>query len=106
MVTNIAHRGARSIAPENTLLAAKRAYEIGADLWETDVTVTSDDHLILMHDNLLLRTTNVSRCFPDRKDQPVHQFSLQEIRALDAGSWFLDQDPFGQIAANMVIRRL
>jgi glycerophosphoryl diester phosphodiesterase len=102
MVTNIAHRGARSIAPENTLLAAKRAYEIGADLWETDVTVTSDDHLILMHDNLLLRTTNVSRCFPDRKDQPVHQFSLQEIRALDAGSWFLDQDPFGQIAANMV----
>jgi glycerophosphoryl diester phosphodiesterase len=102
MVTNIAHRGARSVAPENTLFAAKRAYEIGADLWETDVTVTSDDHLILMHDHLLLRTTNVSRCFPSRKDQPVHQFSLKEIRALDAGSWFLDQDPFGQIAANMV----
>ena len=102
MVTNIAHRGARSVAPENTLLAAKRAYEIGADLWETDVTVTSDYHLILMHDNLLLRTTNVSHCFASRKDQPVHQFSLEEIRKLDAGAWFLDQDPFGQIAANMV----
>ena len=102
MVTNIAHRGARSVAPENTLLAAQRAYEIGADLWETDVTVTSDDHLILMHDDRLLRTTNVSRCFPSRKDQAVHQFSLEEIRKLDAGSWFLDQDPFGQIAADLV----
>jgi glycerophosphoryl diester phosphodiesterase len=102
MVTNIAHRGARSVAPENTLLAAQRAFEIGADLWETDVAVTSDYGLILMHDSLLLRTTNVSHCFADRKDQPVHQFSLEEIRKLDAGSWFLDQDPFGQIAANLV----
>ena len=30
---NIAHRGARSVAPENTLLAAQRAYEFDADMW-------------------------------------------------------------------------
>ena len=99
MITNIAHRGARSLAPENTLLAAQKAFDIGADLWETDVAVTADGHLVLMHDTQLLRTTNVQHCFPRRMQQGVHQFTLAEIRRLDAGSWFLDRDPFGQIAA-------
>jgi glycerophosphoryl diester phosphodiesterase len=43
MVLNIAHRGARSLAPENTLLAARRGLEAGADLWETDLAVTRDE---------------------------------------------------------------
>jgi glycerophosphoryl diester phosphodiesterase len=72
---------------------------VGADLWETDVTVTSDEKLILMHDTRLLRTTNIAQCYPLRKEKAVHQFTLAEIRRLDAGSWFIDQDPFGQIAA-------
>ncbi len=100
MLTNIAHRGARSLAPENTLLAAQMAYDIGADLWETDVAVTTDKHLILMHDDTLLRTTNVDQCFPRQKNRRVDQFTLDQIQLLDAGSWFLEQDPFGQIAAN------
>lgn len=102
MLINIAHRGARSLAPENTLLAAQRAWEIGADLWETDVAVTADGQLILMHDSSLMRTTNVARCFPDRKEQPVGKFTLAQVRSLDAGTWFLEQDPFGQIQAGQL----
>ncbi len=102
MVLNIAHRGARSIAPENTLLAARRGLEAGADLWETDLAVTRDETLILMHDRLLLRTTDVQQRFPDRAGDPCTTFSLAEIRSLDAGSWFLERDPHGQIGAGVL----
>jgi len=99
MVLNIAHRGARSIAPENTLLAARRGLEAGADLWETDLAVTRDERLILFHDDRLLRTTDVQQRFPDRAEDPFTTFSLAEIRTLDAGTWFVETDPHGQIAA-------
>jgi glycerophosphoryl diester phosphodiesterase len=102
MVTNIAHRGARSLAPENTLAAARKALEIGADLWETDVGVTADGELILHHDDSLARTTDARTRFPSRAPWMVGTFTLAEIRTLDAGSWFLDADPFGQIAAGAV----
>ena len=45
MVTVIAHRGARSLAPENTLAAARKAHAAGADLWEADVAVTATIYL-------------------------------------------------------------
>jgi glycerophosphoryl diester phosphodiesterase len=102
MVLNIAHRGARSLAPENTLLAARRGLEAGADLWETDLAVTQDEQLILFHDDLLVRTTDVQQRYPDRAFDPFTTFSLAEIRALDAGSWFVDADPHGQITAGAV----
>jgi glycerophosphoryl diester phosphodiesterase len=102
MVLNIAHRGARSLAPENTLVAARKAFQIGADLWETDVMVTADETLILLHDDSLARTTDVEVCFPDRTPWTVTTFTLDEIRSLDAGSWFVETDPFGQIAAGEV----
>ncbi len=98
----IAHRGARSLAPENTIAAARKALELGADLWETDVAVTADEKLILFHDDSLKRTTNVEEAFPDREPWVFTTFTLQEIRALDAGSWFVEEDPFGQIAAGAV----
>ncbi|MCG8637027.1 MAG: hypothetical protein MI863_24555 [Desulfobacterales bacterium] len=97
MVTNIAHRGARSIAPENTLMAGQRAIDTGADLWEVDVAVSGDERLILFHDPTLERTTNVRECFPDRSKDPFTTFTFDEIRMLDAGSWFVETDPFGQI---------
>ena len=53
---NIAHRGARSLAPENTLAAARKALEIGADLWELDVAMTSDGVPFIVHDDTLERT--------------------------------------------------
>ncbi|MDZ7664242.1 MAG: glycerophosphodiester phosphodiesterase [Desulfotignum sp.] len=55
MTEIIAHRGARSLAPENTLAAAKTAWQSGAHRWETDIQVTRDGHLVLFHDAGLLR---------------------------------------------------
>ena len=105
MVTVIAHRGARSLAPENTLAAARIAHGLGADLWETDVAVTADDQLVLMHDDAMTRTTNVADIFPDRVPAAFSTYSLAEIRSLDAGSWFERDDPFGQVAAGAVGRQ-
>ena len=101
-VTNIAHRGARGVAPENTLVAAKQAYESGADMWETDVQLTSDKNIVLVHDDTLERTTDVESVYPDRESYAVSDFTLEEIRRLDAGSWFVDSDPFGSIAEGKV----
>lgn len=104
MVAIIAHRGARSLAPENTLAAARTAHAVGADLWETDVAVTADGRLVLMHDDAMTRTTNVADTFPDRVPAPFSTYTLEEIRSLDAGSWFERDDPFGQIAAGAIER--
>lgn len=102
MVAIIAHGGARSLAPENTLAAARRAHALGADLWETDAAVTADGHLVLMHDDAMVRTTDVAEKFPDRVPAPFSTYRLAEILTLDAGSWFERQDPFGQIASGAV----
>lgn len=101
-ILNIAHRGARSLAPENTLAAARKGLEVGADMWELDIQMTADEELIVIHDSTLKRTSNVREVFPKRKPWLVHKFTLDEIRLLDFGSWFRKQDPFGQIAAGMV----
>jgi glycerophosphoryl diester phosphodiesterase len=102
MAIIIAHRGARSLAPENTLAAARRAHALGADMWETDVAVTADEQLVLMHDDSMMRTTDVADRFPDRVPAPFSTYTLHEIRSLDAGSSFVRDDPFGQIAAGAV----
>jgi glycerophosphoryl diester phosphodiesterase len=101
-ILNIAHRGARSLAPENTLAAARKGLEVGADMWELDIQMTADGELIVIHDSTLKRTSNVREVFPSRKPWLVHEFTLDEIRLLDFGSWFTEQDPFGQIASGMV----
>jgi glycerophosphoryl diester phosphodiesterase len=98
----IAHRGARSLAPENTILAAQRALELGADGWELDVAMTADQELVVLHDNTLERTSDAAQVFPTRQPWVVETFTLDELRRLDFGSWFLSEDPFGQIAAGAV----
>jgi glycerophosphoryl diester phosphodiesterase len=102
MVTVIAHRGARSLAPENTLAAARKAHALGADLWETDVAVSADGQLFLMHDDSMMRTTDVAERFPGRVPDAFSTYNLAEIRTLDAGSWFERDDPFGQVAAGAI----
>ncbi len=102
MVAIIAHRGARSLAPENTLAAARKAHAVGADLWETDTAITADDQIVLMHDDAMTRTTDVAAKFPDRVPAPFTTYTLAEIRTLDAGSFFERDDPFGQVAAGAV----
>src|SRR5690625_1023085 len=79
-VAVIAHRGAQDGAPENTLPAFLRAVEVGSDGIETDVRVTKDGDLVLIHDETVDRTTNATG--------PVHSFTTEELRLLDAGSWF------------------
>ncbi len=99
---NIAHRGARSLAPENTLSAARKALETGADMWELDTMMTAGRELVVHHDDSLVRTSNVKAVFPDRRPWLVHEFTLEELRRLDFGSWFERTDPFGQIMAGEV----
>lgn len=79
-IWTIAHRGASGHAPENTMAAFRRAVELGAHFIETDLQITRDAQVVAIHDSTLDRTTNA-------KGQ-VHLRTLEEIRALDAGSWF------------------
>ncbi|WP_422930358.1 glycerophosphodiester phosphodiesterase [Singulisphaera sp. PoT] len=105
----IAHRGDSSHAPENTLEAARLGWESGADAWELDVQLTRDGIPVVIHDDSLLRTTDVLARFPDdprrASDYLVADFDFEEIRSLDAGSWFLapggqrTADSFGTLAS-------
>ena len=101
-VLNIAHRGARSLAPENTLAAARMARHAGADMWELDVAVSADGALFVMHDDSLQRTTNAALRFPDRAPWTFSGFTLAELEQLDYGSWFSESDPFGEAAAGNI----
>lgn len=96
-----AHRGARSLAPENTMLAAELALALGADYWEMDVHKTADGALVVFHDDDLSRTTDIAERaeFADRSPWLTAHFTLEELRQLDAGSWFVAHDPYGTISA-------
>lgn len=76
----IAHRGAATLAPENTLAAFRKAMEMKADALELDVRQTKDGHLVIMHDASVERTTNGKG--------KVSNTTLEELRQLDAGSSF------------------
>lgn len=86
--TVVAHRGASAYAPEHTLASYRLALAQGADYVEQDLAVTSDGILICLHDETLERTTNVEHVFPDRRPWLANDFTLAEIKRLDAGSWF------------------
>lgn len=96
---NVAHRGASAYAPEHTLAAYRLAIEQGADFVEQDLAVTKDGVLICLHDASLERTTDVEQRFPDRATEMTlegktrrvwlaNDFTLAEVKTLDAGSWF------------------
>jgi len=76
----MAHRGVTSAAPENTMPAFELAVEIGVEWVEIDIRLTKDGHHVLMHDRTVDRTTNGKG--------PVADHTLEQIRQLDAGSWF------------------
>jgi glycerophosphoryl diester phosphodiesterase len=87
-VAVIAHRGSGAMAPENTLASVQLALKQGADYIENDIMRTKDGALIIMHDRTLARTTNVEQVFPDRAPWNTADFTLAEVKQLDAGSWF------------------
>lgn len=87
-VVDIAHRGASGYAPENTLAAIDEAQARGATTVEIDVQRSKDGELVVMHDTTLDRTTDVEERFPGRAPYNVGDFTVQELKRLDAGSWF------------------
>lgn len=101
-----AHRGARSIAPENTLAAAGSAFAAGAGMWEVDVRMSRDGELVVIHDHDLVGTSDAPEKFPDRSPWLVSDFTLAELKSLDFGSWFAEADPFRQVAAGRVGRSI
>ncbi len=76
----IAHRGASGYAPENTLAAFKKALEMGSQSVEFDVQMTSDEKLIVLHDDLLGRTVE--------GEGLVIYNTAESIRSKSAGAWF------------------
>jgi glycerophosphoryl diester phosphodiesterase len=76
----IAHRGASGYAPENTIAAFRKAVAMGVTFIETDLHLSRDARFVAIHDGTLDRTTNGKGA--------VHEFTLADLRKLDAGSWF------------------
>lgn len=75
----IAHRGYSAKAPENNVSAFNLAWESGTDACELDLHLTKDGKIIIIHDKDTKRTTGVMKV--------VAESTLDELRALDAGSW-------------------
>ncbi|MGM0875316.1 MAG: glycerophosphodiester phosphodiesterase [Bacillota bacterium] len=76
----VAHRGASGYAPENTMVAFKKAVELKADYIELDVQMTKDGELVVIHDPNVDRTTN--------SIGEIRELTYHEIKKLDAGQWF------------------
>jgi glycerophosphoryl diester phosphodiesterase len=90
-VLNIAHRGARAFAPENTLAAFQKAKVCGCQMFEMDVRMSKDGELVVHHDEQLTRCTDVKAKFPGRRSYYVSDFTYDELHILDAGSWYIEQ---------------
>jgi glycerophosphoryl diester phosphodiesterase len=84
-ILNVAHRGASGYAPEHTLMSYKMGEQMHGDYIEVDLQMTKDGELIAMHDETLDRTTNGTG--------QVKDYTLEEIKELDAGSWFNEKYP-------------
>ncbi|WP_342577800.1 glycerophosphodiester phosphodiesterase family protein [Psychrobacillus sp. FSL K6-2843] len=81
----IAHRGASTYAPEHTMVAYEVAEQLGATYIEIDLQMTKDGALIAMHDEKVDRTTD--------GEGLVKDFTLEELKELNAGKWFNDAYP-------------
>ena len=77
------HRGAAGYAPENTLAAIKKGLESDVNRIEVDIHQSKDGKLIIIHDEILDRTTN--------RHGMVKDFNYEDLLKLDAGSWFSDK---------------
>jgi glycerophosphoryl diester phosphodiesterase len=84
MTVIVAHRGASTVAPENTMEAFRAGVAAGADAIELDVHLTADGVLAVIHDETLERTTD--------RTEAVVGLSFDDIRSADAGFAFTDAD--------------
>lgn len=94
-----AHRGHRSLFPENTF-AAFQDCPGKCDFIELDIRFSKDGVPVVFHDHTLERTTDIHRCgiFPGRENDPLETFNFNELKQLDIGTWFYQTDPWGQIS--------
>ncbi len=76
----IGHRGVAGHAPENTIASLKAAHDMGLNWVEIDVRQDKNGELVIFHDPTLNRTTN--------GDGPITLHGVNELKNLDAGSWF------------------
>lgn len=83
MTKIFAHRGSMKVCPENTMAAFKQAVVDGVDGIEFDVHYTKDNELVVLHDPTVDRTTDGTG--------HVRKMTLQELKKLDAGSYFSEQ---------------
>ncbi|MGJ8634161.1 MAG: glycerophosphodiester phosphodiesterase family protein [Luteolibacter sp.] len=75
----IAHRGASDVAPENTVIAVEKAFDLGADAVEIDIWLSRDGHPVVFHDSTTDRITGIKR--------KIKELTLAEIQRLDGGKW-------------------
>ncbi|MCH4811160.1 glycerophosphodiester phosphodiesterase family protein [Vreelandella neptunia] len=87
----IAHRGASGHAPESTLGAYELAHEWDVDYLELDVQITSDGELVVFHDDAIDRTSD--------GEGAINDYTLEELKALDTGTWFNEENPESADAA-------
>ena len=80
----IAHQGGEHLHPSNTMMAFQHAVDLGVDVLEMDIHSTSDGALVTIHDETVDRTTDGSGL--------VSALTLDEIKALDAGHYWTDDD--------------
>jgi len=78
----IAHQGGELLAPSNTMIAFEQARQYDIDMMETDIHMTKDGHLVMIHDATVDRTTNGTG--------RVDSYTLEELQKLDAGYRFTD----------------
>ncbi len=96
-----AHRGYRSIRPENTIASFEAA--IGHfDFIELDVQPSNDGALMILHDDTLERTTNIEHISELFRPHRLVEYDYELLRSLDAGTWFTNADPFGAIAKGII----
>ena len=88
---NIAHRGARAFAPENTISAIRMAQRLGANAVELDVQMSRDGELIVFHDDDVTRCTDGIHKYPLHTDYTVSAFTWEELLVLDVGAWYVHE---------------
>lgn len=82
----MSHRGGAQVWPENTMQAFGQSHDLGYRFFETDLHLSRDGVVVLMHDHTLERTTDGGGNVWDR--------TVSELRELDAGYWFRPEDGY------------
>jgi len=101
-ITVQGHRGARTVRPENTLPAFEYAIEVGADLLELDLGVTSDNVLVVHHD----QTINLKICQGPEGETAIRRLTLAQVKQFDCGSKRAEGFPRQELAPGAKIPTL